>query len=352
MAMPEWLVATGLVTHRTRPSHSCRDGGGRAYNIDTTWIAIAFAFPGLRGEVDVVLGARRRWSFLREGPNGSAHLVELSYMFHMLPSPSWKYRYHVFRVVPGRIAPEPPSAEDATTIEVAILSRRPFQSRHDCDALEHRNVIASARASATLSRQGAYNIDTTWIAIAFAFPGLRGEVVVVLGARRRWSFLREGPNGSAHLVELSYMFHMLPSPSWKYRYHVFRVVPGRIAPEPPSAEDATTIEVVILSRRPFQSRHDRDALEHRNVIASARASATLSRQELSWLVWDAEDGLGVLPGTGQPVLFLTASLLVAPEPLGEVRLLNSGRVRVGRRRRGGETSQQWQGARRAEETGR
>ncbi|MQM22187.1 hypothetical protein Taro_055235 [Colocasia esculenta] len=35
-----------------------------------------------------------------------------------------------------------------------------------------------------------------------------------------------------------------------------------------------------------------------------------------------------------------------------VSLLNSGRARVGRRRRGGESSQQRQGARRAEETGR
>ncbi|MQL83848.1 hypothetical protein Taro_016338 [Colocasia esculenta] len=130
--------------------------------------------------------------------------------------------------------------------------------------------------------------------------------------------------------------------------------------------------------------------------------------------------------TGQPVLLLTASLLTAPEPFGEVRrgtvvrpdyggyccvpcvlprsdemqgpgprsrirrlwthltaesppsvftsrvvvttsshtefptestfrtvsLLSSGRVRVGRRRRGGESSQQRQGARRAQETGR
>ncbi|MQL81857.1 hypothetical protein Taro_014328 [Colocasia esculenta] len=69
--------------------------------------------------------------------------------------------------------------------------------------------------------------------------------------------------------------------------------------------------------------------------------------------------LGVLPGAGQPVLFLTPSLLVAPEPHGEarhgtivqpdygvaagralggrdgVRLLSSGRVRVGQTRRGG-----------------
>ncbi|MQL98410.1 hypothetical protein Taro_031118, partial [Colocasia esculenta] len=35
-----------------------------------------------------------------------------------------------------------------------------------------------------------------------------------------------------------------------------------------------------------------------------------------------------------------------------VRLLSGSTARAGRRRRGGETSQQWQGTRRAEETGR
>ncbi|MQM16938.1 hypothetical protein Taro_049901 [Colocasia esculenta] len=66
---------------------------------------------------------------------------------------------------------------------------------------------------------------------------------------------------------------------------------------------------------------------------------------------------------GQPVLFLTASLLAAPEPLREVRRGTVVQPDYGGysvyfvsylalTRREGETSQQWQGAHRAEETGR
>ncbi|MQM21506.1 hypothetical protein Taro_054547 [Colocasia esculenta] len=46
------------------------------------------------------------------------------------------------------------------------------------------------------------------------------------------------------------------------------------------------------------------------------------------------------------------SLCVATSVLRQVSLPSSDRARVGRRRRGGESSQQRQGARRAEETGR
>ncbi|MQM00531.1 hypothetical protein Taro_033263 [Colocasia esculenta] len=93
---------------------------------------------------------------------------------------------------------------------------------------------------------------------------------------------------------------------------------------------------------------------------------------------------GVLPGAGQPVLLLTASLLTAPEPFGEVRrgtvvrpdygdvcyspsaprpprsvggdhenqVLSVGRGSGSRVVTVGESSQQRQGARQAEETGR
>ncbi|MQL77064.1 hypothetical protein Taro_009475 [Colocasia esculenta] len=56
---------------------------------------------------------------------------------------------------------------------------------------------------------------------------------------------------------------------------------------------------------------------------------------------------GVLPGAGQSVLFLTASLFVAPKPPREAR---HGTVVLPDY--GGETSQQRPGARRVEETGR
>ncbi|MQM18632.1 hypothetical protein Taro_051627 [Colocasia esculenta] len=55
------------------------------------------------------------------------------------------------------------------------------------------------------------------------------------------------------------MFPMLPSPCGVL-YHVFGVVSERAAPEPPSAEDATTIEVVMMSRPTWPPRHHRDAL--------------------------------------------------------------------------------------------
>ncbi|MQM16044.1 hypothetical protein Taro_048998, partial [Colocasia esculenta] len=47
----------------------------------------------------------------------------------------------------------------------------------------------------------AYSVDVTWSAVAFLFPGLRGGVIVEVGVKRRWPFRREGPNGSALLLE-------------------------------------------------------------------------------------------------------------------------------------------------------
>ncbi|MQM22443.1 hypothetical protein Taro_055494, partial [Colocasia esculenta] len=49
---------------------------------------------------------------------------------------------------------------------------------------------------------GAYNIDATWSVVAFLLPDLRGGVIVELRPRKRWPFRREGPNGSALLLEV------------------------------------------------------------------------------------------------------------------------------------------------------
>ncbi|MQL81257.1 hypothetical protein Taro_013711 [Colocasia esculenta] len=59
-----------------------------------------------------------------------------------------------------------------------------------------------------------------------------------------------------------------PLPMWNVYIVFFGVVPGRTAPEPPSAEDVTTIEVTILSRRPGWWPHDRDALGRRNLVVA------------------------------------------------------------------------------------
>ncbi|MQM19554.1 hypothetical protein Taro_052560 [Colocasia esculenta] len=48
-------------------------------------------------------------------------------------------------------------------------------------------------------------------------------------------------------------------------------------------------------------------------------TAALSRLQSSRGWSGTPRSFGVLPGTGQSVLLLTASLLVAPEPLGEAR---------------------------------
>ncbi|MQL86987.1 hypothetical protein Taro_019523 [Colocasia esculenta] len=152
-------------------------------------------------------------------------------------------------------------------------------------------------------------------------PVRAGDVFVLLGARRRWSFLREGPNGSALLVEAD-----------------------------SRAEGKTVVRTAALSR-----------------LQSSRGWSGMPRS------------FGVLTGAGQSVLFLTASLLVAPKPLGEAsrgtvvwpdygryscvlcvlphsdemwRFGPGSRIRRRWMHLTGETSQQRQGARGAEEMGR
>ncbi|MQM09532.1 hypothetical protein Taro_042407 [Colocasia esculenta] len=130
-----------------------------------------------------------------------------------------------------------------------------------------------------------------------------GDMLVVLGARRRWPSDVKAPTACS-------------PPPMECLYRVFGVVFERVILEPPSAEEATSIEVAMMSRRPcqsrrpFQSRHHRDALERRDLVATAWAIATASRQG------------------------------------------RDGSMHRDYSRETGETSQQQQGARRAEETGR
>ncbi|MQL69848.1 hypothetical protein Taro_002173 [Colocasia esculenta] len=58
-----------------------------------------------------------------------------------------------FRVVSGRIVSEPPSAEDATAIEVAMMSRPGWPPRHHRDALGCDKVV-TAWAATIVSQQG------------------------------------------------------------------------------------------------------------------------------------------------------------------------------------------------------
>ncbi|MQL96834.1 hypothetical protein Taro_029520 [Colocasia esculenta] len=109
-------------------------------------------------------------------------------------------------------------------------------------------------------------------------PDSVGDMVVVLGARRRWSFLREGPNGLALLVEVGTLDHLALActpPPWRWCFPrglgygsvrnpcswltcspplvvccnlALGVFSKRSAPEHPSAEDETYREVAMMSR--------------------------------------------------------------------------------------------------------
>ncbi|MQL95185.1 hypothetical protein Taro_027855 [Colocasia esculenta] len=59
------------------------------------------------------------------------------------------------------------------------------------------------------------------------------------------------------------MLIMIPSPCGMFVL-CFWVVSERTAPEPPSAEDATAIEVAMMLRPAWPPRHHRDALGRRD----------------------------------------------------------------------------------------
>ncbi|MQL68858.1 hypothetical protein Taro_001144, partial [Colocasia esculenta] len=98
-----------FVTRHTWPSRQGRDGGGRrilvvasggvaaAFLIDVTAIlSVRMVVSG--GDMLVVLGARRRWPFRREGPNGSAlllkrrDLVVMAWAVVIVSRPVWASR--------------------------------------------------------------------------------------------------------------------------------------------------------------------------------------------------------------------------------------------------------------------
>ncbi|MQL68937.1 hypothetical protein Taro_001198, partial [Colocasia esculenta] len=78
--------------------------------------------------------------------------------------------------------------------------------------LSVRTVVSGETSQ---QRQGACRVGETGSSLAFSRwffvlvvlvlrwcrPVRAGDMLVVLGARRKWSFLREGPNGLALLLE-------------------------------------------------------------------------------------------------------------------------------------------------------
>ncbi|MQM14976.1 hypothetical protein Taro_047912 [Colocasia esculenta] len=236
-------------------------------------------------------------------------------------------------------------------------------------------------------------------------PARAGDVFLPFGVRRRRSFLREGPNGFLLRVENSMLeVDMLPSPCG-LPISCFGTIFGRRVAELPPAENATPLEAAILSRWRSRPRQDRGAFGCRDLVATARpfpsaVYASLSpgarylracpmtrvEDKTSPCGGHDEQSYGVSDHVYFPYRascsFASALLLVGEtfqqrqgthraeetvrfvggdrenQFLGVgrgsssrvVRLLSSGRVHAGRRRRGGETFQQRQGTHRAEET--
>ncbi|MQM05086.1 hypothetical protein Taro_037892, partial [Colocasia esculenta] len=199
----------------------------------------------------VELGARRRWPFQREGPNGSDLLVEAGWRrtavtkdrtallerFLHLRTPmffgeydpdkaeSWMHKlehkfetmefaeedqsdltvtqYHQGFVRLLRHVPHVASSEQACA-ERFIAGLRPDMrwgvTAEMCDTL--REVVAKA---ATLERENWQSQQQQQQGGASSrsspYQRLVGGVIVELGARRRWPFQREGPNKSALLVQ-------------------------------------------------------------------------------------------------------------------------------------------------------
>ncbi|MQM00893.1 hypothetical protein Taro_033637 [Colocasia esculenta] len=187
---------------------------------------------------------------------------------------------------------------------------------------------------------------TTWSLSRWADRsrlGGRGVTPFVQGMRS-WCLERGGgghsdvkaPTGRLYSwsVRTMLVVNMLPSPCSMFVSY-FGVVFERTTPEPPSAENATAIEVAMMSRPAWPPRHHHDALKRRNLVATAWAAATMSRQ--CWASRHGRDGLMRCDYSID-----SASSLV---------LSYTSRSPGARNLRACETSQQRQGARQAEEMG-
>ncbi|MQM18940.1 hypothetical protein Taro_051940 [Colocasia esculenta] len=177
-------------------------------------------------------------------------------------------------------------------------------------------------------------------------PARAGDVFVLFGARRSHSFLREGPNGFVLRVECEN---------------------SMLEVDLASRDKITMLYgVTTRSRRLGPSQRDRNRVGHRDLVATARCVATSTPVEgvlraMSVLELVATRQTLELRGKWCPASpILTASLFAASELLieakrGTVVLPNYGSycgllvsyLALARH----ETSQQRQGARRAEETG-
>ncbi|MQM11544.1 hypothetical protein Taro_044453, partial [Colocasia esculenta] len=93
--------------------------------------------------------------------------------------------------------------------------------------------------------------------------------------------------GYLEVVAVEVEGHQLPTRLYALQLYDFDVILGRTgnAPKPSTAENATIVEVVIWSRRPGRSRRDRNALRCHDLVARARTAATGSRQDETSQQW-------------------------------------------------------------------
>ncbi|MQM14502.1 hypothetical protein Taro_047433 [Colocasia esculenta] len=103
---------------------------------------------------------------------------------------------------------------------VTTWSRQGTLSRQASErgAPGHRNMVATGVGVAFLS--GHLEAVMPWVAVVTGLllrqADLSCGVIVELGARRRWPFRREGPNGSAVLSESSRSWSGTPRSSWVF----------------------------------------------------------------------------------------------------------------------------------------
>ncbi|MQM12908.1 hypothetical protein Taro_045828 [Colocasia esculenta] len=181
------------------------------------------------------------------------------------------------------------------------------------------------------SRLGGCRFKTEFLVLVelvlrWCRPVRVGDMVVVLGARRRWSFRREGPNGSALLVELVWDAEVILRSS------------SRRSPASPflTASLFVALEPLREARRGTVVQPDYGS--YCSVTCVLPHSEEMWRQASPYLCYSPcgghdEQSYGVSDRVVLSVPSLVSSFASALSFVGE-------------------TSQQWQGVRRAKETGR
>ncbi|MQL87500.1 hypothetical protein Taro_020046, partial [Colocasia esculenta] len=188
--------------------------------------------------------------------------------------------------------------------------------------------VATGALAATWSRQSGLPRQD-WRFVSRRGTVVSGGVVlVVCGARRRWPFLREGPIGCVLRVECENSMLELSEVSFERRSMPLRdwFLEGLL--QNPARQE---------TRQPRRPRPCRDGAPGRDVVATLLSVVTVA-----WDPHPREPVEGVLRA-------MSALELAATRRTLELRIWVEDKTSVDAPDR--ETSQQWQGARRAKETG-